>query len=175
MIGAGYDGKRVMTAVGSLLGTAALIGGGGGAGAGGATTGGGTGGGGTGSAVSPKTAVPEVCRENSFCWFGEPRTPDADTAAPPLWKPLDCGAVYRFQNGRLFGTGSLCADSPANRKLLHDHNMSGFLPGRCGPPPPRASRCLDLPDGMLFVIWSTSDPPPVCPSTCRDTPAPVDL
>ena len=126
--------------------------------------------------VSPRTAIPQVCTQNEWCQFKLVDGPAADTSTLPLWQPLGCGPVYAFRNGDVFGRGSLCVDSPENRNQLHGAGKRGLVPGECGmPPPPAPSRCLSLPQGMIFVIWSTIDPLPFCPSTCIDTPGPTDF
>jgi hypothetical protein len=126
--------------------------------------------------VSPRTAIPQVCTQNEFCQFRLAAGSQADTSKLPLWQPLGCGPMYWFQTGKVFGTGSLCVDSPENRKQLHDAGKRGLVPGECGmPPAPAPSRCLSLPQGMIFVEWSIGTPPPFCPSTCQDTPGPTDF
>jgi len=120
----------------------------------------------------PRTAVPETCVQNVWCDVRPAEPVFADTSKLPLWGPLGCGPVYSFHNGIGGGTGSLCLDTPEHRTLLHDNHQTGFLPAGCSPPP-KATRCLKLPEGMVFVIWTRMAPPPFCPSTCQDISAPA--
>lgn len=123
--------------------------------------------------ADPKTAVPQTCFHDTWCRFDLAQPPFDDTSKLPLWPQLGCSPIYSFNSGVIIGEGSLCADSPANRQLLHDKH-SAFLPGGCTTGP-KQTRCLNIPDGMIFVLWHEGAPPPFCPSTCQDISAPTAL
>ena len=85
-----------------------------------------------------------------------------DDANDPLQQQLGCGGVFTYFNGAnsgvLGGTGSFCADTPANRATLHDQKKRGFQPAYC-------ETCMGVPDHKLFVFWGESVGPS-CPSGC---------
>ena len=120
----------------------------------------------------PKTAVPQTCVQTAWCNFRPAEPVFADTSKLPLWQPLGCGPVYSFNDGVGGGVGSLCLDTPEHRQLLHDNGKNGFAPGGCSQPP-KVTRCLNLPEGMVFVIWRTKLFPPFCPSSCQDITGPT--
>jgi hypothetical protein len=122
-----------------------------------------------GDTVDPRTAVPETCVHEAWCDFTLAQPPLADTSTLPLWGPLGCGPVYLFHSGKTNGVGSLCLDTPDHRTSLHDNGKDGFAPapGGCSQSP-KVTRCLKVPEGMVFVIWKTKVLPPFCPSTCQD-------
>ena len=120
----------------------------------------------------PKTAVPETCVHEVWCDFSLATPPLADTSSLPLWGPLGCGPVYAFHSGKSNGIGSLCLDTADHRTLLHDNGKEGLAPGGCSQGP-TVTRCLNLPEGMVFVIWRKNLFPPFCPSSCQDIALPM--
>lgn len=118
--------------------------------------------------------MPPLCPQRPYCIFKPAQGSDANTGQFPLWSSLGCGLIYDFEAGSGFGLGALCADSTKNRGLLHAHGLSGFEPGGCEPVPPGGMPCLNLPPGLIFVVFEPKepDPSPFCPSTCAGTQSP---
>jgi hypothetical protein len=125
----------------------------------------------TSSAVT--TLNPSQCEERPACAFSPAPTTVLTTLTPAdraVLDALSCGPIYSYTSGAnqgfLRGIGSFCADSTANRHLLHDNLKAGFHPGYC-------QSCLGVPAGKLFVFWTVeSSEGPNCPSTCREAPGP---
>jgi hypothetical protein len=80
----------------------------------------------------------------------------------PLQGQLSCGPLVVYMNEFLYGVhggfGSFCPDTPDARKLLHDNQKRGYVPGHSEP-------CLGVPAGWIFVIWQETKGP-TCPSGC---------
>ena len=99
------------------------------------------------------------CVEMDGCSF-KSAWPDSNN---PLQKEMGCGPVFQYFNGAgqgvLGGTGSFCPDTPANRRLAHQKNLTGHHAGYC-------ETCMGVPAGKFFVFWDYFVGPS-CPSGCR--------
>jgi len=115
---------------------------------------------------APRPDPTVVCWER-VCTFALVVTESSN----PLAKQLGCGPEYKYTSNRSRvseGIGSFCPDSPDNRKVLHDHKLTGYLPGYC-------DTCLKVPAGQIFVFWFLWAVDPSCTSTCGNGPAPAPI
>jgi hypothetical protein len=111
--------------------------------------------------MRPQSAPQGTCDERPHCSFG----PDPETPGNPLQQQLHCGPIHRYVGGDKAGfaaVGSFCPDSPATRRILHDNEKRGYLPGYC-------DTCLTVPAGQVFAFWKFFDGPS-CPSGCVPGP-----
>jgi hypothetical protein len=88
-------------------------------------------------------------------------TPFDDPANAALRAQLSCEPMSLY---RAVHPGALCPDTGDNRRILHDHHLTGYVAGYC-------DACLTVPDGKIFVLFVLAHPPPPnCPSTCAPAP-----
>ncbi len=114
--------------------------------------------------MPPQNPSADSCGPRPGCSFA----PDSTTPANPLQQQLHCGPIYRYVGGSkagFAGVGSFCPDTPETRRILHDNQKRGYLPGYC-------ESCMGVPPGEIFVFWKLFDGPS-CPSGCF--PGPKEL